>query len=299
MEMPTTRMSSEELHASPQKRADDLHAAFSDDSVDGIFTTIGGDDSARLLPLLDPNLPLAHPKPVMGGSDATTFLSHFSRRGLVTFYGPSVMAGLAQTESLPKEFTDHMQSFFFDEWSSYDYAPYPRFTHGYKDWSNPGAAAACQPFTKNPGWHVLQGNERVTGRLWGGCIEVLEFLKATEYWPEPGFFDDTVLFLETSEEKPPPRWVGYFLRNYGLQGVLSRISALLIGRAKDYTAEENEKLRRIVKTVVAEEFGVPDLPVIMDVDFGHTDPKLILPLGARISVDPAGPALGLVESPFA
>jgi muramoyltetrapeptide carboxypeptidase LdcA involved in peptidoglycan recycling len=108
-----------------------------------------------------------------------------------------------------------------------------------------------------------------------------------------------VLFLETSEEKPPPRWVGYFLRNYGLQGILSRIKALLIGRAKDYSEEENEKLRRIVRTVVAEEFGVTELPVIMDVDVGHTDPKLIMPLGTRIEVDPAGPGLRLLESAFA
>jgi muramoyltetrapeptide carboxypeptidase LdcA involved in peptidoglycan recycling len=145
---------------------------------------------------------------------------------------------------------------------------------------------------------VLQGTEPVTGRLWGGCLEVLEFLKGTAFWPKPDFWDDTVLFLETSEEKPPPRWVGYFLRNYGLQGILSRLRALLIGRPKDYSASEVEQLRRIVKTVVSRDFGVPELPVIMDVDFGHTDPKLILPLGVRIEVDPTAPGLRLTESPF-
>ena len=298
-EMPTAAMTGEELHDAPQRRVEDLHAAFRDSAVDGILTTIGGDDSMRLLPLLDPTVALEHPKPVMGGSDATTFLSHFARHGLVTFYGPSVMAGFAQTANLPDAFTDHVKTFLFDEWSQFEYAAYTRFTHGYRDWSNPAAAAECEPFTENPGRHVLQGTKTVAGRLWGGCLEVLEFLKGTDYWPEPGFWDDTILFLETSEEKPPPRWVGYFLRNYGLQGVLGRIRALLIGRAKDYTAEENEKLRRIVKTVVAEEFGEPDLPVIMDMDFGHTDPKHILPLGARAEVDPRGRTVRLLESPFA
>jgi muramoyltetrapeptide carboxypeptidase LdcA involved in peptidoglycan recycling len=49
---------------------------------------------------------------------------------------------------------------------------------------------------------------------------------------------------------------------------------------------------------VATEFGAGDLPVLMDVDFGHTDPKLILPLGVPIEVDPAGSRLRLLESPF-
>ena len=299
VDMPTVGMSSEELSAAPRKRVDDIHTAFADKAIDGIFTAIGGDDSVRLLPLIDPSVALSNPKPIMGSSDATTFLSYLSMMGLNTFYGPAVMSGLAQTENYPNEFVHHVKSFFFDDWSSYDYAPYPRFTHGYKDWSNPAAAAACKPFHKNPGPHVLQGSRPATGRLWGGCIEVLEFLKGTAYWPQSDFWNDVVLFLETSEEKPPPRWVGYFLRNYALQGVFSRIKALLIGRPKDYTDEESARLKQIVKTVVAEESGAVDLPVIMDLDFGHTDPKLILPLGGRIEVDPTGPRLELLESPFA
>jgi muramoyltetrapeptide carboxypeptidase LdcA involved in peptidoglycan recycling len=37
---------------------------------------------------------------------------------------------------------------------------------------------------KNSGYEVLQGSGVVQGHLIGGCIEVLEFAKGTELWPE-------------------------------------------------------------------------------------------------------------------
>ncbi|MFW5797580.1 MAG: S66 family peptidase [Spirochaetota bacterium] len=299
IEMPTARMTGKDLHGAPEKRARDINDAFGDESVDGILTTIGGDDSMRLLPLLDVELARAHPKLIIGGSDATTFLSYLSLHDLVTFYGPSVMAGFAQTDSLPREFAEHVEDFFFGDWDNYTYTPFPRFTHGYEDWSNPAAAGACLPFHENPGPRTIQaGNGVATGRLWGGCLEVLELLKGTPYWPSPDFFEGKILFLETSEEKPSPLWVGRYLRNYGLQGVLAGISALLIGRPKDYSDEERAELQRIVRIVVTEELGLEHLPIVTDLDFGHTDPKHLLPLGIKAEVDPAGPTVRLLESPF-
>jgi len=116
----------------------------------------------------------------------------------------------------------------------------------------------------------------VEGLLFGGCIEVLEFLKGTTYWPEEEFWNDKILFLETSEEKPSPRQVGYMLRNYGIQGVFSRIRGLLIARPKDYTLKEKDELKETVIKILMDEFHVTDIPIVFNVDFGHTDPKLII-----------------------
>ena len=41
-----------------------------------------------------------------------------------------------------------------------------------------------------------------------------------------------------------------------------------------------------------------DIPVIADVDFGHTDPKLILPLGCMVTLNPANKEITLMENPF-
>jgi muramoyltetrapeptide carboxypeptidase LdcA involved in peptidoglycan recycling len=144
----------------------------------------------------------------------------------------------------------------------------------------------------------VQGTVPSRGRLWGGCFEVLEMLKGTQFWPGPEFWVDRVLFLETSEEKPLPKQVMYWLRNYGAMGVFGRLSALWVGRPKDYTDAEAAELRRVVKGVVAEEWGADRLNIVMDLDFGHTDPRWALPLGVEVLTDPAAKTLAFLESPF-
>ena len=41
------------LHNNPKARAEDLMSAFADPSIKAIISTIGGDDSIRILPYLD------------------------------------------------------------------------------------------------------------------------------------------------------------------------------------------------------------------------------------------------------
>ena len=53
-EYPTTRMASGTLHDNPRRRAEDINAAFADPSVRAIISSIGGDDSVRLLPYFRP-----------------------------------------------------------------------------------------------------------------------------------------------------------------------------------------------------------------------------------------------------
>jgi len=84
----------------------------------------------------------------------------------------------------------------------------------------------------------------------------------------------------------------------GVAGIIGRASALLLGRPKDYTAADVEKLHATVRSIVADEFARPDLPVVTNVDFGHTDPKMILPIGGRVRVDPVLKRITLLESPF-
>ena len=71
VEMPHARAPDELLDAHPELRAADLHAALRDKSIAGVVSSIGGEDSIRLLPHLDLELIAAHPKPFIGYSDST------------------------------------------------------------------------------------------------------------------------------------------------------------------------------------------------------------------------------------
>ena len=106
------------------------------------------------------------------------------------------------------------------------------------------------------------------------------------------------MVLETSEDVPSPDNVARWLRNYGMQGVFDRAAAIMIGRARGYFGERTRELDETVLRIIGDEFGARDLPVVTNLDFGHTDPQWILPLGCLAEVDPAAGEFRLVESPL-
>ncbi len=298
VEMPTCRKSSEWLYRNPEARAEDINAAFADETIDGIICSIGGYESVRILRHLDTEGILKSPKFFMGFSDSTTFLSYLNRLGMITFYGPSIMAGFAQWEHMPEAFQKHVTDFLFDETVPYEYPSMGVWTEGYKNWMKPELAGQCLPFENNDkGWEFLQGHN-MKGMLWGGCMDVLEGLKGTEYWPGEDFWDDRILFLESSDKKPSPMDIGVMLRNYGTQGILHKVNGLLLGRPKGYTIDEKNELKVIVENLLRIELGLDDLPVAMEMDFGHTDPKWILPMGIKVAVRDKPKSMMLLESPW-
>jgi muramoyltetrapeptide carboxypeptidase LdcA involved in peptidoglycan recycling len=64
------------LAAHPEARAADLMEVLKDPSIPGIVSTIGGDDSIRILPFLDYSVIRQNPKVFIGYSDST--ITHFS-----------------------------------------------------------------------------------------------------------------------------------------------------------------------------------------------------------------------------
>ena len=297
LEYPTARMPAEELSKNPRARAEDINNAFADPAVDGIISSIGGYDSMRILPYIDPEAIRANPKLIMGYSDTTTILSYANLLGLVTFYGPSVMGGLAQIESMPESHRAHLKSMLTGNPVGEPLPVFEKWSDGYPNWSAKATIGqVSSQKTNDTGWVWVQGDGIREGRLWGGCIEVLEFLKGSDYWPKKSFWNKRVLFFETSEDKPPVQEVVYMLRNYGLQGAFERASGLLFGRPKAYTENEKQELYKALKQVVGVEFERPDLPVVANMDFGHTDPKLVLPLGAKVRIDSEEKNISVVEA---
>ncbi len=296
VEMPTARADAAFLDAHPEARAADVNAAFADPSIRAIVATIGGDDAVRILPFIDVDLALRQPKVIMGYSDTTALLAWLNVCGLVTFNGPAVMAGLAQAHALPPSFLEHVRTMLFEGPETYRYEPYPWWAEGYPDWADGARAGEVLPAIPNEPWRFLQGEGAVEGRLFGGCVEVLEFLKGTRFWPPIEFWEGRILFLETSEQVLPPDVVKHMLRNYGSQGILERLAGILVGRPRGYTPAQKDALDEAVLKIVRREQGRPDLPIVTRMDFGHTDPQLVLPLGVRARIDCEARRVELLEA---
>jgi muramoyltetrapeptide carboxypeptidase LdcA involved in peptidoglycan recycling len=283
------------IYNNPKARAEDLHWALENPEVKGIFSMIGGYESVRILPFVNHALIREYPKVFIGFSDTTIQHVTFLNTGVTSFYGPSMLAGIANMKAYPYMLESFHQALF--EGYTGPLRAAPQWSETFLDWGTPDYAdKAHEPLglQEGEGWQWLQGDERVEGHLIGGCIEVLEMLKGTPWWPEPELFQNAVLYLETSEEAPAPSSVEYWLRNYGSQGILNSISALLFARPCGYTPEMKEQLHSNILKVL-KEVGREDLPVVANMDVGHTTPMMTLPNGCKVAVNTEKKMIEMLE----
>ena len=294
-EYPSTRATPDRLRREPRLRADDLNRAFADPAVRAVIASIGGDDSIRLLPLLDEATIAANPKILLGYSDTTTLLAFVRRLGIVTFHGPSVMAGLSQLAALPTAYGHHLHEMLFEPTALYRYPAFGQFSEGYPDWHDPSRVGQINCSRPDDGWHVLQGTGHVTGELFGGCLEVLDWIRGTRAWPSADEWAGRLLVIEPSEEKPGPEQVRRILRSFAALGVFDRLAGMLVGRARDHDAAGTAAFESAIVGAVADEIGRANLPIAANLPIGHTDPQWVLPLGVRAELDLDVRTLTLIE----
>jgi muramoyltetrapeptide carboxypeptidase LdcA involved in peptidoglycan recycling len=285
------------LYRNPEARADDLHWALENPAVRAIFSTIGGYESVRILPHVDSDIIRKNPKIMMGLSDTTITVAAFLRAGVVAFYGPPVMGDLAENCGIRPFVKESVRAALFKA-EPFRFEAAAEWSEEFLEWGDTILMARARKFAPSEGWQWLQGNARVSGRLVGGCLDVLEFLKGTPWWIPKKIWDGAIFVAETSEEAPPPTTVSYWLRNYGSQGILQRLSGMLVARPMRYTREMTDSLYKEIRRVLAE-FGREDLPVVANLDFGHTSPQMVVPLGCRAQIDPDAKRVALLESPVA
>lgn len=160
------------------------------------------------------------------------------------------------------------------------------WTSAHADWANPELQQHRRPMQPETPWRFIQGAGIVSGPLLGGCTDVLEFMKGTELWPQPAQWDKAILFMENSEEAPSPQLFKWWLRNYGAQGIFDRIAGIIFGRPGGNLKEADFiKYDQVLCQVVGDEYGRPDMPIVTAMDFGHSDPMFVLPMGCRAAID--------------
>lgn len=291
VEFPTTRL----WGSTPRQRAEDVHAAFADPDLTAILTSIGGDDQIKVLNHLDPGLLAANPKPFFGLSDNTNLAIFLWNLGIVSYYGGTVMTMLGRAGALDEQAATTFESALFThDW--HDLHPATGFTDMGKDWADPANLETEPELLPGEGWSWHGPSTPVEGRLWGGCLEILDFhLRAARHLQDNAAYDGCVLFLETSEEMPSAQYVHEVLMGMGERGLLQRFSALVMGRPKawNFDRASTPDERRIFVTeqheavLRAMEEYHPGAPIVLDVDLGHTDPQLVVPVGGECRLDPA------------
>ncbi len=285
------------IYRNPRARADDLMEALIDPSIRAIVSTIGGDDSVRVLPHIDLDTIRANPKIFMGYSDTTMTHMAFYKAGVTSFYGPSVMAGFAENAGTFQYMVDSIRRTLFRAEPIGVIAPNRGgWTVEHLDWGSPENQTIPRKRQPSTPWRFLGPDTAVRGPLVGGCADSLEILKGTPYFPSPTVWDDAILFLEMSEAARPPEQLQDWLRSYGTLDVLRRLGGILFGRPGGGIPQEDFVTYDDVLLRVLEEFGAHDVPIVTNMDFGHTDPMFVIPYGIEAEIDPTRETVRLVTN---
>jgi muramoyltetrapeptide carboxypeptidase LdcA involved in peptidoglycan recycling len=256
------------VSSSIKSRIEDLHDAFRDKNVKAVITVIGGFNSNQLLKYLDWDLIRNNPKIFCGFSDITALNNAiFTKTGLISYSGP--------------HYSTFGQELYFDYTLKYFkkclLSDDPFEIIPSEQWSDDAWYKNQKERTliKNGGFLLInEGN--ASGTIIGANLCTLNLLQGTEYFSD---LENSILFIEDDEESLPHTF------DRDLQSLIhlpsfSGVKAVVIGRFQKASEITNELLIKIVKT----KKELDNLPVIANVDFGHTDPKITFPVGGEVNL---------------
>ncbi len=246
-----------------------------------------------------------HPKIFTGFSDTTINHLMFYKIGMNTFYGPNILCDLAEldTEMLP--YTKEYFEIFFKynsgfEIKSSDTVYFDRESYGKEEIGKPRKSSK-----EKYGYEVLNGSGIVTGQLLGGCIESIydsynssryadefEILNKYDILPTLEDWKGKIMFLETSEERPSPENLRKMLNFFMDSGIFNQVKGLVVGKPIDEVYYEEYKL------IYREVFKESNLPIMYNLNFGHSSPRCILPYGITAELNVDAKTLKILESPF-
>lgn len=290
VEYPTTANQT----ATPIEKADDLAAAFADDDIKGVITTIGGDLQVTYVKNMDRTPFRNHPKPFFGYSDNSHIANFLFLNDIPSFYGGSLFTQFAMQGDMDEFTVRYLRHALFEE-GEFELKASETFTDVDLSWDDPAQLENYRPHEPSKGW-FWDGSADGTGQLWGGCLEsVDEMLRHNTPIPSLEQFENIVLMLETSEEVPSQDYVARVIRAFGERGMLERIKAVLVGRPKacspsysqtsalkaEYRAAQRDTVLRVVRNYNS------SIPVVQNLDFGHTDPQIPMPYGGLVKLNSA------------
>ena len=292
--MPNALKGIDYLYRHPEARAADFMDAFQNPEIKAVFNAIGGDDTIRLLPYIDFEVLRNNPKIFTGYSDSTTNHFMLHKAGIVSYYGLSVMSQWAEYVGINPYTKQFIEKMLFHPAEQMD-IPSSSFCSYDCDkiWWDEEHINEATPRHPNTGYEILQGHGTVRGQLLGGCIDVFPELLGTSLWPSPEEWKGKLLLLETSESNMPAYVLSWFLRNLQAQGILHRLRGILIG--KPTYQEKEAEYKSVYRQVIGEEAGLPDLPILFNVNVGHAYPTGLFPLGLTYELNADTGSLRLIE----
>lgn len=268
------------LDKHPEARAEDLMWAFENKEVKAIIANIGGNDSVRLIPYLKSDIIKANPKILCGYSDIMTLHLYCYRLGLSTFYGDNLLTTIGDAERWHPYSKFWFQKVLFDNSPIGTIAPSDDWTYDNNKHTDPNYT---RKYLSNKGYSRVQGKGTVRGKLFGGHGTLMEYDEDCGITLEKLDFDNSIFFFEDIPEICDPQYIESFFDWLGSKGYLQLINGIIIGKMR--SPDSFEPFAEKIKKVVSDKYGLPSMPIMGEMNFGHASPICILPYGAEAELD--------------
>ncbi|MBA3280300.1 MAG: LD-carboxypeptidase [Geodermatophilaceae bacterium] len=268
------------VSAPAHSRAAELTAMLTDPDIKAVVPPWGGELAVELLPHLDlAAIAASDPTWLVGYSDLSTILLPMTTvTGIATVHAQNLM-------DTPYRIAEPLRSWLdvvtLPPGASFSQAAAAHHrSSGHDSWQdNP----TVEEYTLDASgtWSLLQpagGDIQVQGRLIGGCTETISVLAGTTYGDLRAFAADhapegLIVYVEAAENGAFT--IARDLWRMRLAGWFDHADAVLVGRtnAPDVPGFSQHDA---VRSALAE----LDVPVVVNVDFGHVPPQLALINGA-------------------
>lgn len=246
-----------------EHRIEDLHDAFSDKNVKGILTVTGGTSSNQLLKYLDYDLIQNNPKVLSGISDITSLENAiFAKTGLVTYSGPYFTS--FGTEKHADYITEYFKKCCFSN-EPVEIKPSDYFYNKRGDSEG----------VKNEGPWVINEGE-TSGTIVGANLITFNLLQGTEYYSD---LTGSIVFIEDNHKENIRSFESH-LQSLILQPDFDQVKGIAIGRFQTESGMTKELLTKIIRT----KKELNNIPVIANLDFGHTKPFFTFPIGGECKI---------------
>ncbi len=273
-EHPQVRKVTEHTAGSVEDRVAAIHELYQDPTVDMLMSFWGGQNSNELLPHLNYSLIKANPKPLIGYSDTTALLLAITKQtGVTTYMGPAAIT-FTKPEPIDYSYENFEKLVIKKEEVIFKDADNYADDHYYLN-DDP----TQREIHPNPGRRVLIEGTAM-GEIIAANLQTLLVLSGSRFLPD---LKGKILFLEESEDTN----VGVihrFLTQLTQITDINDLKGICFGRFCQQSGFSNsypvEKLLEIV-------FRDATIPIIYDLNFGHSDPILTIPNGGYAEIDTA------------
>ncbi len=243
------------LSGKDEIRAKDINEMFKDPEVDGIICLRGGYGTPRILDLIDYNIIKDNPKVFIGYSDITALHIAFNQIcKLVTFHGPMVSSDIIgnfhefSKESLYKSIMNNREIGLIE---------------------NP------------PGEEIIKINTGVVeGTIIGGNLSLIADTIGTQYEIDT---KRKILFIEEVGEEPYS--IDRMLNQLRLSGKLKDAAGIILGDFRDCEPKGHYEDSLNLEELIEDYIKPLNKPSIYNLQSGHCDPIITLPLGINTRLD--------------